>query len=422
MGLNFSAFTALRHRDYRRFMAGQSFSLVGSWVQSTAQGWLVTLLAPSEDIATAWLGAASLIGSLPMFFGAFHGGAVADRLPKRTIILWMQVVQALLAAGMAGLTLSHAVRLWHVPVFAFLLGLTNVFDIPARQSFVVEMVGKQDLPAAIGLNSSLFNAARVFGPWIAATLIHRLGAGPGELEGVGRCFLVNGVSYLPVLAGLWSIRPVAPPRSAGREPLRTQLRETAEFLRGHGGLRSLMALLAAESLFMTGDWILLPALAKYVLGTDAAGFGQLMALRGVGALCAALWLAAHGRSEGKGRVVVIAAVLWPVLSVATAAIGRFDVARFLIPLAGCAMICFLVGCNQLVQTSTPDHLRGRVMGVHAWLMMGLNPPGSLVAGAVAGRAGTAAAVVAGGMVSLVFALWFLLRRPELRRSGAQLDP
>jgi len=418
----FAAFAALRHRDYRRFMAGQSFSLVGSWVQNTAQGWLVTLLSPSEEIATAWLGAASLIGSLPMFFGAFLGGAVADRVSKRTIIVWMQVVQSLLALGMAALALSHSVRLWHVPVFAFALGITNVFDIPARQSFVVELVGKQDLPAAIGLNSSLFNAARVFGPWIAAALIQRLGAGPGELDGVGRCFLVNGLSYLPVIAGLCLIQPARAAAGASREPLRTQLRETLDFLRGHAGLRSLFALLAAESLFMTGDWILLPALAKYVLRTDAAGFGQLMALRGVGALCAALWLAARGRSEGKGRVVAFAAVLWPLLSVATAVIGRFEIARVLVPLAGCAMICFLVGCNQLVQTSTPDHLRGRVMGVHAWLMMGLNPPGSLLAGAVAGTSGTAAAVAAGGLVSLAVALWFLARHPVLRRSGAQLDP
>jgi len=191
-------------------------------------------------------------------------------------------VQGLLSGAMAALVLSGHVRLWHVPFFAFVLGITHVFDIPARQSFVVEMVGKEDLPRAIGLNSSLFSAARVLGPWIAADLIRRLGAGPGELAGVGRCFLWNALSYVPVMIGLAAMRGDFRPKAATREPLVAQLRETAVFLRGHRGLRALLGLLAAGSLFMTADWILLPALAKYVFGTDANGFGALMALRGVG--------------------------------------------------------------------------------------------------------------------------------------------
>ena len=421
MALTWGPFAALRHRNYRLFMGGQAFSLVGSWVQSTAQGWLVTLLARNEEDATAWLGATSLIGSLPMFFGSFVGGAIADRSSKRNVILSMQVVQGLLSGLMAALVLSGSVALWHVPLFAFLLGLTNVFDIPARQAFVVEMVGRDDLPRAIGLNSSLFNAARVLGPWIAADLIHRLGAGPGELAGVGRCFLVNALSYIPVTVGLAAMRGEFRPKAASREPLAAQLRETSQFLRAHRGLRSLLGLLAAGSLFMTADWILLPALAKYVFGTDANGFGGLMALRGVGALGAALTMASLGRSGQSSRLVPWAAFAWPALSIATVLCGSLEVARFLIPFAGFAMICFLVGCNQAIQTSTPDAMRGRVMGVHAFLMMGLNPPGSLLASAVAGKWGTSAAIVSGGVATLVFATWFLLRHPVLRRMDLRAD-
>jgi MFS family permease len=414
VALNWGPFAALRHRNYRLFMSGQSFSLVGSWIQTTAQGWLVTLLATNEDNATAWLGASSLIGSLPMFFGSFVGGAMADRSSKRTVILGMQVVQGLLSGAMAALVLSGQVRLWHVPLFAFVLGITHVFDIPARQSFVVEMVGKEDLPRAIGLNSSLFNAARVLGPWIAADLIRRLGAGPGELAGVGRCFLWNALSYVPVMIGLAAMRGDFRPKAATREPLAAQLRETAVFLRDHRGLRALLGLLAAGSLFMTADWILLPALAKYVFGTDANGFGALMALRGVGALAAALTMASLGRTGQSTRFVPWAGFAWPLLSIATVLSGSFEIARWLIPFAGFAMICFLVGCNQAIQTSTPDHMRGRVMGVHAFLMMGLNPPGSLLASAIAGQWGTSAAVVSGGVATLLFATWFVVRNPVLR--------
>jgi len=227
-------------------------------------------------------------------------------------------------------------------------------------------------------------------------------------------FVWNALSYVPVMIGLAAMRGDFRPKATTREPLAAQLRETAVFLRGHRGLRALLGLLAAGSLFMTADWILLPALAKYVFGTDANGFGALMALRGVGALAAALTMASLGRTGQSTRLVPWAGFAWPLLSIATVLSGSFDIARWLIPFAGFAMICFLVGCNQAIQTSTPDHLRGRVMGVHAFLMMGLNPPGSLLASAIAGQWGTSVAVVSGGVATLLFATWFVVRNPVLR--------
>lgn len=411
---------AFRHRNYRLFFAGQSVSLVGTWVQSTAQGWLVTLLAGGEGEATFWLGLTSLVGSLPMFFGAFFGGALADRLSKRSLILWTQVAQGLLSGLMAALIASGGVRLWHIPLFALALGITSVFDIPARQSFVVEMVGKDDLPNAIGLNSSLFNGARVFGPWIAAELIRRFGIGSAEMAAVGKCFLVNALSYVPVTFGLLAMRGDFSPRARGREPLAAQMRETAAYLRGHPGLRALLGILASGSLFMTGDWVLLPSLARYTFGADAHDYGQLMALRGVGALAAALLLATLPPETRKGRLIAAAALAWPAFSMATALSGSIGAARWLIPGAGFAMICFLVGCNTLLQTSTPDHMRGRVMGVHAFLMMGLNPPGSLLASAIARATDTRVAIAACAAVTLTLALFFLIRFPALRRAGRAL--
>ena len=168
-----SPFTALRHRDYRWFYIGQLFSLIGTWVQSTGQNWLVTLLSESESHASKWLGIVAVLGALPMFLGAFVGGAIADRMPKRNLILSMQVIQCILALTMGLLVITGHIKLWHIPIFAGLLGITQVFDMPARQAFLSELVGKEDLSNAIGLNSSMFNGARVIGPLVAAALLRQ---------------------------------------------------------------------------------------------------------------------------------------------------------------------------------------------------------------------------------------------------------
>lgn len=415
-----SPFTALRHTDYRWFYIGQLFSLIGTWVQSTGQGWLVTLLADSEQSASKWLGIVSILGALPMFLGAFIGGAIADQFPKRTLILWMQVAQCTIALSMAALVMSGHIRLWHIPIFAALFGITHVFDMPARQAFLVDLVGKEDLPNAIGLNSSMFNGARVLGPWVAAKLIQTFGVGHGELAAVGQCFLVNGLSYIGVITGLLLVKVGREAIAKNKEPLTRQLKEVITYLSSYRSGLALITLLAGCSLCMTGDWILLPALAKFGLSANAGGYGILMSMRGVGALIAALLMASFTGFHKKGVLVLCSAFAWGLCSVLLANCGSMAAGRWLIVAVGFSMILFLVTTNTLLQTSTPDHLRGRVMGVHAWLMIGLTPLGSLFSSAIASAVGVVTALTIGGSLTMIIVLVVALRFPALRNAKSAL--
>ena len=414
-------FTALRHRDYRWFYIGQLFSLIGTWVQSTGQNWLVTLLSESESHASKWLGIVAVLGALPMFLGAFIGGAVADRMPKRNLILSMQVIQCILALTMGLLVITGNIKLWHIPVFAGLLGITQVFDMPARQAFLIELVGKEDLPNAIGLNSSMFNGARVIGPLVAAQLIERLGAGRPETSAVGLCFIMNGLSYVGVIGGLMAVKAGRTAVAKSKQALGSQLKEVANYLKAYRAGIALVSLLAGCSLFMTGDWILLPALAKFGLHANAAGYGTLMSMRGVGALAAALLLATYsGSIQRKGHLLLGSAFCWGFCSLTLANCGSMAIGRWLIIGVGFSMILFLVTANTLLQTSTPDHLRGRVMGVHSWLMIGLTPAGSIIASSIAASTNVVRALTIGGTITMLIVAIIAIKAPALRRAKRAL--
>ncbi|MBB6049804.1 MFS transporter [Armatimonas rosea] len=411
-----AAFSALRHRNYQLFFSGQAISLIGSWMQMTAQGWLVTLLAGSEKEASAAQGWVTTLGSLPMLLGAFYGGWFADRFSKHKIVLWAQVAQGLLALGMAALVYAGQVQLWHVAVFATLLGVTNVFDIPARQAFIVELVGKEDLHNAIGLNSSLFNAARVLGPMVAGFLI------ADKERAMAPCFLANGLSYLAVILGLCLMRGSFAARATGKEAPLKGVKEALGYLRQHQPIVAMMAILAGFSIFMAGDWILLPTLAKYALGADATRYSQLMSARGVGALLGALTCTLLSSSPYKGRLVTVGAVLFPLFSLGTALCHSLQWAFLFAPLSSFCMICVFATSNSLLQASVPDALRGRVMGVHAFLMMGLTPLGSAWAGLVASRTSTASAMALGAGLAASCALLAVILSPGLRRARQTLVP
>ena len=409
-----AAFSALRHRNYQLFFSGQAISLIGSWMQMTAQGWLVTLLAVSEKEASAAQGWIMTLGSLPMLLGAFYGGWFADRFSKHRIVLWAQVAQGALALGMAALVATDQMRLWHVAIFAVLLGITNVFDIPARQSFIVELVGKEDLHNAIGLNSSLFNAARVLGPAVAGLLI------ADKQRAMAPCFLANGLSYLAVIAGLRLMRGDFSAKATGKEPPLKGVTEALGYLKQHQPIMALMAILASFSVFMAGDWILLPTLAKFTLGADATRYSHLMSARGVGALLGALLCTLLSASPYKGRIVTIGAVLFPLLSLGTALCHSLTWAFVFAPLSSFCMICVFATSNSLIQASVPDALRGRVMGVHAFLMMGLTPFGSLWAGIVASRTSTSTAMALGASLAAASVFLAVLLSPGLRRARQTL--
>lgn len=404
----------MRHTNYRLFFCGQAISLIGSWMQMTAQGWLVTLLAGSEKQASAAQGWVTTLGALPMLLGSFYGGWLADRFSKHRLVLWAQVAQGVLALGMAGLVLADAVQLWHVALFALLLGVTNIFDIPARQAFIVELVGKPDLPNAIGLNSSLFNAARVLGPMVAGFLI------ADKERAMAPCFLVNGLSYLAVIAGLLMMRGDFSARASGKEPPLRGVKEAVGYLKKHPPIVAMMAILASFSIFMAGDWILLPTLAKFTLGADAGRYSQLMSARGIGALLGALTCTLLSTAPYKGRFVTLGALFFPLFSLALALCRSLPLAFVFSPLSAFCMICVFATSNSLLQASVPDALRGRVMGVHAFLMMGLTPFGSAWAGFVAAHTDVAKAMTLGAGLALACALVAVVLSPGLRRARQSL--
>lgn len=423
-------FAALRHRNFRLFYFGQLLSLIGTWMQDTARGWLVVLLAlpagaslaqaaggtdpRAAEQANLYLSLIATAGNLPVLFGSLYGGILADRRSKRTIIVWAQAAQMCLAFGLAALVGTGQIAVWHVVLFAALVGVTNVFDIPARQSFLVEMVGRADLPNAIALQSSIFNGARALGPALAGVLIAALSAATNPLAGLAQCFFWNGVSYLFVLAGLLLMRGDFSPKSSGAPgtPL-SALREVKVFLWGRRPALLLVSLVAVFSLFNAPFFVLLPSLAKFTLGVDAGRFGILMSAQGVGALVAALAVATLSGYQKKGRILMGASLALPVLTLLLTVTRAFPLACLLMLGIGFAIISFLATANALLQTSTPDALRGRVMSLYSLILVGLTPVGSLWSGAVAKAWGAPVAVAVGSSVILAASVFALLRYPAL---------
>lgn len=420
-------FAAMRHANFRLFYFGQLISLIGSWMQNTAQGWLVVWLATgagaadSEATANLYLGVISAAGSLPVLFGALYGGIIADRCSKRAIIVLTQAAQMVLALSMAALILLGQVQVWHVILLASLNGVVNAFDIPARQAFVVEMVGKEDLPNAIALNSSIFNAARAFGPAAAGLLIAAL-RGFGEQAALGQCFLYNGLSFAAVIVSLLLMRGDFRARGSSAGSPLEQAREVVAYLKAHQGTRVLITLVAVFSVFVVPYFILLPSLAKFRLGVDARGFGFLMSCQGFGALCGALTMATLSEYHAKGRVLSRASMAFPALLVLLSLSRSYAVSCLLVALIGFSLISFLSTANATLQTSTPDHLRGRMMGIYSLLLMGMTPVGSLWAGIVAKGAGAPTAIAVGAIVTGLAALFTMLRYPRFRRMGRTLPP
>lgn len=395
-----------RHRNYRLFFAGQAVSLLGTWMQSMAQAWLVYRLSGSS-LALGTLGFA---GQIPVFALSVFGGALADSRDKRAILIGTQVVSMLLALVAAVLTMTDLVQVWHVFVLATGLGIVNAFDVPARHAFIMDMVGREDLPAAIGLNSSMFNGARMVGPTLAGLLV----AAVGE----GWCFLLNGVSFVAVIAGLRLMRlPAHVPPPPGPSTLQ-RIREGLGFAARHEGIRTILLLVGATSLISITYSVLMPVVADKVLGGDASTLGLLMGAVGMGALAGALGLASRGSGKGLFRWVLYAATglgssltafslcrsVWPALAV-------------LVPL-GLSMVVLMASANTLLQTMSPDAYRGRVMALFSMMFIGMAPFGSLLAGAAAHAVGPSRAIMLAGIACLGNALWFGL---WLRRRGAAIE-
>jgi len=396
-----SPFRALRHRNYRLFFFGQGTSLVGTWMQNIAQGWLVLELTNSAF----WVGLVSALTSLPILAGSLPAGVVVDRVNKHRLVILTQALSALQAAALAALIWTHRIALWQVAVIAVFLGMINAVDTPARQAFMVELVGKDDLVNAIALNSSAFNGARVLGPSLAGVLI--------SVVGLGWCYCLNAVSYLAVIWGLVEMRLPPFVRAPRRGGGWAEFREGARFVRGDRRVLALVSLIGIVSIFGFPYLVLMPVFARDELHVGAAGLGFMMAATGVGAVVAALGLAAFESRVPKGRVL-----LWtgPVFGLAVALFAVnpwFPLALVILPVTGGAMILNNAVTNTLLQTIVPDQLRGRVMGVYAFTFLGMAPFGAFQAGWLAEHLGAPVAVALGGLACVLASLVIWRKVPEV---------
>jgi MFS family permease len=399
---------ALRHRNYRLFFGGQLISLTGTWMQTVAQSWLVYKLTGSA----VSLGFVGFSGQIPIFLLASVGGAFADRHRRHRILVGTQTASMLLAFCLAALTLTHRVQVWHVFVLAALLGLVNAFDVPARQAFVVEMVGRDDLTNAIALNSSMFNGARIVGPAVAGLLV----AAVGE----GWCFFANGVSFIAVITGLLLMKIMARERIPLPDSTFASIIEGFGYVGRTGPVRSLLFLLGLVSLIGMPYVVLMPIFADQILHGGARGLGLLMGASGVGALIGALSLAARQGVRGLGRIVAFSAAGFGTSLILFSLSRAFWLSACILFPVGFFMIVQMASSNTLIQSMVPDKLRGRVMAVYSMMFMGMAPFGALLAGTIAHHLGAPITVTLGGSVCIVAAAVFGMRLPTFRREARQM--
>ena len=393
-----SLLKAFRHRNYRLFFTGQLVSLMGTWMQSVAQGWLVYSLTHSPLL----LGLTSFAGQVPVFFVAPFGGTLSDRVDRRRLLMLTQALSMLQAAILATLTLTHVVQVWEIVTLAFSMGLINAFDVPTRQAFTIEMVGRDDLRNAIALNSVMFNLARVIGPSAAGLLV--------AVAGEGVCFALNALSYAAVLASLFFMQIVPRERPAPEHPLKEMLAGFS-YAWHTRPIRVALMLVAVSSCFGASYLALMPAFARDVLHQGSEGLGFLMASVGVGALFGAYVLSrVHDRHL----------MLTPVLAAAGFGVSLilFSNSHWLplsmLLLLPTAFSLMLLGgsTNTILQTVSEDRMRGRVVAFYAMAFMGMMPWGSLLLGWLATRIGVGEGVTAGGAVVILSAGVAWLDRTE----------
>jgi MFS family permease len=412
---------ALTHRNFQLFFSGQLISLIGTWMQTVAQSWLVYRITKSSLL----LGSVGFASQIPVFLVAPIGGMVADRVNRHRVVIATQTASMVLAFILAALTLLNVVTVPEIFVLAALLGVVNAFDIPGRQSFLVDMVGRDDLMNAIALNSSMFNGARVIGPAIAGILVAKIGE--------GWCFFANGVSYMAVIIGLLMMKIECAQRSKSDSPL-ADIVEGFQWASQTGPIRMLLLLLGLVSLVGMPYTVLMPVFADRILHGGASGvaaflhakdpgavrLGVLMGATGVGALLGALTLALRSGVKGLGRLIVITCAGFGLSLIVFASSKNFWLsATLLVPVGFCIMLQMACS-NTLIQTMVPDVLRGRVMSVYSMMFMGMAPFGALLGGALADRLGAPVTVALGGAAGIVGAILFGRKLPVFRGEARQL--
>jgi len=404
-------FAALKHRNFRLFFVGQLVSLTGSWVQNTAQGWLVYQLTGSKVL----LGSVAAVGSLPLLVLSVWGGSVADRHSKRKVIFFTQTGMMLTAFLFAALVASGHIQPWHILVLAALGGVAMAFDMPARQSFMVEMTSREDLMNAVSLNSSIVNGARVVGPAVAGFLMAQVG--------MTWCFLLNGLSFIAVIGGLLMMRLPAfvPPErthSTGRHML-----EGFKYVARHRRVRTLLVLFGVVGIFGWSYSVLLPAYATDILQVGEGGYSALLSANGFGALLGALTVATYG-NRVRPRLLILGGLwVFSAMLVLLAVVRWYPLVLACFAVGGWGMLLYFSTTNTLIQTSVSDEMRGRVMGIWALVFGGMMPVGGIESGLLSNAVGVPWTIAVGALVCAAAGLvtWWVVRRnpaPPVEAQGS----
>ena len=406
-------FIALRHRNFRLYFCGMCVSTIGTWMQNIAQPWLAYSLTKSPFLL-------SLVGALqftPVLLFSLFAGVIIDRLPKKNILFFTQAASLVITFLFALLTSTGQIRYWHILVLAACLGVVNTLDMPSRQSFVIELAGKDDLMNAIALNSTAFNMARIIGPSIAGVVM--------AAAGVSVCFFVNSVSFAAVLISLFFIHPVPPPKTArDGDRVMDNVREGLRYISGHDILLETLMVVAIVSTFAPNFSVLVPVFASKVLRQGEAGFGFLMSMLGVGSLAGSLFIAMLSRTGPKRFIQLMVPLLVGVFLIVTGCTGLYMLTGLALAVTGFFFVSFSSNANSTMQLNIcEEEYRGRVMSVYTLITAGSTPLGNLFAGAVTDRFGARAGFAAcGGVILLLMIPTFIFRlhkrRQEARRTSA----
>jgi MFS family permease len=400
-------FAALKHRNFRLFFIGQLVSLTGTWMQTTAQGWLVYQLTGSKIL----LGTVAAVGSLPMLVFSLWGGSVADRHSKRTIVFYTQTGMMLTAFVFAALVGSGHIQSWHILLLSALGGVAMAFDMPARQAFMVEMTSREDLMNAVSLNSSIVNGARVVGPAVAGLLMAQVG--------ITWCFILNGFSFIAVIAGLWMMRlpkfiPPAKPDSTSRHVL-----EGFVYVMGHRRVRILLLLFGVVGVFGWSYAVLLPAYATDILHIGESGYGGLLSANGFGALLGALTVATWG-SRVRPRLMILGGLwIFSAMLLMLAFVRWYPLVLACLAVGGWGMLLYFSTTNTLIQSGVSDAMRGRVMGIWALVFGGMMPVGGIESGFLAHAIGVPWTISVGALIcgGAGLVTWWVVRRNPTTPNG-----
>lgn len=398
-----NTFRALRHRNYRLYFFGQLVSLVGTWMDQTAMSWLVYDLTGSKF----WLGATAAVGSAPMMLFAIWGGLLADRYPKRSILITTQIIEMFFALTTALVVWKHWATPAYIMIIAALNGIALGFEMPARQAFTVEMTSREDLLNAISLNSSIFNGARIIGPSLAGFLIASVG--------IAMCFFINGISFIAVIAGYLMMR--LPARVAASAEVRNaHPLSGVKYAFTNRRVRTILLLFAVVGIFGWSYAVLMPAIARDVLHLGPNGYGVLMSASGIGALIGALGVATFGHIMSPRTMALSGVWIFAAALIGLSMTSNFYLSLFVLFFAGLGMLLFFSTSNTVLQTIVPDNMRGRVMGVWSLIFGAMIPIGSLESGALAHWLGTSYTLAFGATICAVAALVTLF---AIRRRVAQ---